>query len=102
MEGPQTKTPRVIAVGAVGLVLVGLVLVREPLADMFGGRVSFNWVGYAAFISLTLASLAAVALITRARRKDASFRGVVSELTRLTALGEAGTLLASWGFYLLK
>lgn len=91
---------RAASIAVVLAVAVGIVLVREPLVDMFDGNIEFNLVGAGVFVGLLLASLVAVVMVHRARAADPAFRGVVSEATRLVAIGEAALLAIAWALYL--
>lgn len=98
----MSASVRALPIVVVTLVLIGLVLVLEPLRDIYAGRVSFNTFGHVAFLTLTIASAGGVFLIMRARRLDAGFRGISSELTRIVALAELAVLLVAWGLYLAR
>jgi hypothetical protein len=88
------------AVASVVGVLVLMLVTRILVIDMVQGKASLEPLGYIIFGALTLAALAALWLITRARSEG--FRGATSELLRTLAVGELGVLLIGWIVYYRK
>lgn len=92
---------RAVPITWVIAVLIALAAFNEPVRGMFQGTVFFEPLGYFVFGMLLMVSVIGLALIIRARHRDPEFRGVISELTRIVAIGEALTMAAAWVFYYL-
>lgn len=80
-------------------VLIAMGAFNEPVRGMFEGTVTFERLGYLVFGMLLVVSVVGPVLIIRARHRDPQFRGVISELTRLVAFGEALTMATAWVIY---
>jgi len=87
---------RVVPVAWVTGVLIAIAAFNEPVRGMFEGTVFFEPLGYFVFGMLLVVSLVGPVLIIRARHRDPQFRGAISELTRIIAMGEALTMATAW------
>jgi small-conductance mechanosensitive channel len=90
---------RALPIAWVSAVLIAIAALNEAVRGMFQRTVSFEPLGYLVFGMLLVVSLLGLVLIVRARHRNPEFRGAISELTRLVAIGEALTMAIAWAFY---
>lgn len=75
---------------------LGVMLLREPLADVYARRTQLNAFGLGAVFLLTIVAGAALASSAISRSADPEFRGAYSESTRLLALLIFGFTIITW------